>query len=70
MACSWREISAKISPKRRPADKKDQKKKKPQLPVTIFYMIILHPMLEFQGGIVKLPLKKFQLRKERKKKSP
>ena len=28
MECSWREISAKISPKRRPADKKDQKKKK------------------------------------------
>ena len=58
------EISTKIPPKRRPADKKGQKK--PQLPETIF--LILHPTLGFQGGIVKLPLSKFQRRKEWKKK--
>ena len=42
------EISAKIFPKQRPADKKGQKK--PQLPETIF--LILHLLQEFQGGIV------------------
>lgn len=58
------EISPKIPPKRRPADKKGQRK----TATTGDYFFNSASYARFQGGIVKLPLSKFQRRKEWKKK--